>query len=150
MPSSYTCLRFHLIWSTKQREPLLSDEVRQRMFSYIGGILRNDGGVLLAAGGMPDHVHLLADIGKVHSVADAVRDIKSNASGWIHQTYPELASFAWQTGYGAFTVSYSNTGSVETYIANQAEHHRRRSFQEEFVEFLQRHEIQYDERYLWE
>lgn len=75
MPSSYTCLRFHLIWSTKHREPLLIDEVRTRMFSYIGGILRNDGGALLAAGGMPDHVHLLADIGEVHSVADAVRDI---------------------------------------------------------------------------
>lgn len=150
MPSSYTCLRFHLVWGTKHRQSVLSDDIRDRLFQYIGGIIRNDGGKLLAAGGMPDHVHLLADLGKQQSVADAVRDIKSNSSGWIHQTFPQLNSFAWQTGYGAFTVSYSNTETVKTYIANQAEHHRQRTFQEEFVEFLRRHGIEYDERYLWE
>lgn len=150
MPSSYTCLRFHLIWSTKHRQPILTDNIRDRLFQYIGGILRNDGGKLLAAGGMADHVHLLADIGKQHSVADSVRDIKSNSSGWIHETFPELKSFAWQTGYGAFTVSYSSADAVKNYIANQALHHRQRSFQEEFVEFLRRHGIEYDERYLSE
>jgi REP element-mobilizing transposase RayT len=150
MPSSYTCLRFHLIWSTKHRQSILSGDIRDRLFQYIGGIIRNDGGKLLAAGGMPDHVHLLTDLGKQQSVSDAVRDIKSNSSGWIHQTFPELKLFAWQSGYGAFTVSYSNTETVKHYIANQAEHHRQRTFQEEFVEFLRRHGIQYDERYLWE
>jgi REP element-mobilizing transposase RayT len=139
-----------LIWSTKHRQSILSGDIRDRLFQYIGGIIRNDGGKLLAAGGMPDHVHLLADLGKQQSVSDAVRDIKSNSSGWIHQTFPELKLFAWQSGYGAFTVSYSNTETVKHYIANQAEHHRQRTFQEEFVEFLRRHGIEYDERYLWE
>jgi len=150
MPSSYTCLRFHLIWSTKHRQPVLPDDTRNRLFQYIGGILRHDGGALLAAGGMPGHLHLLADIGKQQSVADAVRDIKSSSSGWIHQTFPEMNSFAWQTGYGAFTVSDSSTEAVQTYIANQAQHHRKRTFQGEFVEFLRRHGIEFDERYLWE
>lgn len=150
MPSSYTCLRYHLIWSTKHRQPLISEDIRDRLFQYIGGIIRDDGGKLLAAGGMPDHVHLLADIGKQQSVVDAVRDIKANSSGWIHKTFPQYQSFAWQTGYGAFTVSYSSVEAVKNYIANQAEHHRKRTFQEEFVEFLQRHGIEYDDRYLWE
>ena len=150
MPSSYTCLRYHLIWSTKHRQPLISEDIRDRLFQYIGGIIRDDGGKLLAAGGMPDHVHLLADIGKQHSVVDAIRDIKANSSGWIHKTFPQFQSFAWQTGYGAFTVSYSSVEAVKNYIANQAEHHRKRTFQEEFVEFLQRHGIEYDDRYLWE
>lgn len=150
MPSSYTCLRYHLIWSTKHRQPLISEDIRDRLFQYIGGIIRDDGGKLLAAGGMPDHVHLLADIGKQQSVVDAVRDIKANSSGWIHKTFPQFQSFAWQTGYGAFTVSYSSVEAVKNYIANQAEHHRQRTFQEEFVEFLQRHGIEYDDRYLWE
>lgn len=150
MPSSYTCLRYHLIWSTKHRSPLIVDEFRDRLFEYIGGILRGHGGKLLAAGGMPDHVHLLADVSKQQAIADAVRDIKANSSGWIHETFPQHRSFAWQTGYGAFTVSYSGVKAVKTYIANQAEHHRVRTFQEEFVEFLRRHEVEYDERYLWE
>ena len=150
MPSSYTCLRYHLVWSTKHRQPLISEDIRDRLFQYIGGIIRDDGGKLLAAGGMPDHVHLLADIGKQQSVVDAVRDIKANSSGWIHKTFPQFQSFAWQTGYGAFTVSYSSVEAVKNYIANQAEHHRKRTFQEEFVEFLQRHGIEYDDRYLWE
>ncbi len=150
MPSSYTCLRYHLIWSTKHREPLLTDEVRDRLFAYIGGILRNHNGVLLAAGGMPDHVHLLADISKQQAVADAACIIKSTSSAWIHETFADLRGFAWQTGYGAFTVSYSGVPAVKQYLAHQAEHHRVRSFQEEFLEFLQRHEVEYDERYLWE
>jgi REP element-mobilizing transposase RayT len=99
---------------------------------------------------MPDHVHLLADISKQQTLADALRDLKANSSGWIHETFPNLSGFAWQTGYGAFTVSYSNADGVKQYIANQAEHHRVRTFQEEFVEFLKRHGIEYDERYLWD
>src|SRR5262245_41917347 len=150
MPSSYTCLRYHLIWSTSRRELLINDEIRDRLYEYMVGILRQHGGKLLAAGGMPDHVHLLCDISKQQSLADSVRDIKSIASGWIHQTFPRLKSFAWQTGYGAFTVDYSSVEIVREYIANQAEHHRVKTFQEEFVEFLRRHQIEYDERYLWD
>jgi putative transposase len=150
MPSSFTCLRYHLIWSTKHREPLITDDMRDRLFEYIGGILRGHGGKLLAAGGMPDHVHLLADISKQQAVADALRDIKTNSSSWVHETFANLRGFAWQTGYGAFTVSHSNTGAVSRYIGHQVEHHRVRTFQEEFMEFLKRHEIEFEERYLWD
>jgi REP element-mobilizing transposase RayT len=150
MPSSYTCLRYHLIWSTKHREPLIADDLREQLLQYIGGICRNHGGKLLAAGGMPDHLHLLADLSKQQAMADAVRDIKANASAWVHETFPQYQAFAWQTGYAAFTVSYSGTDAVKQYVAQQAEHHRVRTFQEEFIEFLRRHEIEFDERYLWE
>ena len=93
----------------------------------------------MAAGGMPDHVHLLISVGRQMSVADLVRTIKANTSGWIHETFANQGGFAWQNGYGAFSVSLSNIEAVKQYIANQAEHHRTKSFQEEYVEFLRRH-----------
>src|SRR5262245_44322871 len=105
----------------------------------MGGIARNEKCVLLAAGGVPDHVHLLVSLSKEIAVADVLRLIKTNSSKWIHETFPAMASFAWQAGYGAFSVSYSNTDAVKRYIANQAEHHRVKTFQEEFVMFLKRH-----------
>lgn len=150
MPQSFTCLRYHLIWSTKHREHWITEDWRERLFEYIGGILRGNGGKLLAAGGMPDHVHLLADVSKRQAIADAVRDIKANSSKWVHETFEERQAFAWQTGYGAFTVSYSNCESVKRYIARQAAHHGARSFQEEFLEFLRKHEVEFDEKRIWE
>jgi REP element-mobilizing transposase RayT len=98
---------------------------------------------------MPDHVHLLASLGRTVSAADAVRLIKSNSSGWIHSEL-SLPDFHWQDGYGAFAVSYSNIDQVKSYLANQEQHHRRISFQEEFLEFLTRHNLQWDERYIWD
>lgn len=120
------------------------------MFDYIGGIIRQQGGNLLAAGGMPDHVHLLVAISKSVSVVDALRDLKTNSSKWVHENLPNESGFAWQAGYAAFSVSYSALDSVRGYIARQPEHHRVRTFQEEFLELLRRHEIEYDERYLWD
>jgi REP element-mobilizing transposase RayT len=99
---------------------------------------------------MPDHVHLLASISKEIAVAEALRLIKANSSKWVHETFPNNRHFAWQAGYGAFAVSYSNLHRVKQYLARQAQHHRKRSFQEEFTEFLQRHHIEYEERYLWD
>ncbi len=150
MPQSFLFLNCHIIFSTKSREPLLMPEWAGRLYEYIGGTLRAKGGVLLAAGGICDHIHLLASLGKQMSVADAVRDIKSNSSHWIHETITGLRGFAWQNGYGAFSVSKSNVDGVKHYIASQEEHHRVRSFQEEFLDFLKRHEMEYDEKYLWE
>jgi REP element-mobilizing transposase RayT len=103
----------------------------------------------VGAGGMPDHVHLLVSLGRTLSVADAVRLIKSNSSGWTHEEL-RLPDFQWQTGYGAFAVSYSNIDPVKAYIANQAEHHRTRTFQDEFRAFLRRHHLEWDERYVWD
>jgi REP element-mobilizing transposase RayT len=150
MPQSFAYLNCHIIFSTKNREPLLMPEWATRLYEYIGGTIRAKGGALLAAGGMPDHVHFSVSMGRQMSVSDAVRDIKSNSSRWIHETIADLRGFAWQEGYGAFSVSRSNVDDVKRYIGSQAEHHRVRSFQEEFLEFLKRHELEYDERYIWD
>ncbi|MBI2190411.1 MAG: IS200/IS605 family transposase [Planctomycetes bacterium] len=150
MPQSFTSLHYHLIFSTKHRLPIITPDLQLRLYEYIGGIVRGQGGYLLAAGGIPDHVHLLASLSKQVAIADSLRDIKANSSGWIHATFPERKDFAWQTGYGAFTVSTSAVDEVKAYIANQTEHHRKLTFQEEFVAFLKRHNIEFHERYLWE
>jgi REP element-mobilizing transposase RayT len=150
MPQSFVSLNCHVIFSTKNREPLLMPEWTPRLHDYVGGIVRAKGGSLLAAGGMPDHVHLLVSLGKQTGIADLVRDIKSNSSRWVHETFERLRGFAWQTGYGAFAVSYSNLGNVKDYVAKQPEHHRVRTFQEEFLGFLQRHQIEFDAKYLWD
>lgn len=148
--SSFTYLNYHLVFSTKHRRPLIDDSWQQRLFDYVGGILRQQGGALLVAGGMPDHVHLLAAISKSIAVADALRDIKANSSKWIHEQIPGQTDFAWQAGYGAFTVSFSGMDAVRRYLDGQKEHHRVRTFQEEYLELLRRHEIDFDERYVWD
>ena len=149
MPQSYTCLHFHFIFSTKNREKSITPDIRPRLHEYLGGIFRAQGGSLIAAGGIPDHVHLLASLNKQVAVSAALRDLKANSSGWMHQTFPGQGSFAWQTGYAAFAVSYSNLAAVKAYIQGQEEHHRKVSFKEELILFLKRHGIEYDERYLW-
>jgi putative transposase len=150
MPSSYLSLHYHFIFSTKGRSPTIHPSMAQRLYDYIGGIVREIGGTLLAAGGMPDHVHLLCRLPATKSLADVLRDIKASSSKWIHDEFPALREFAWQTGYGAFTVSLSGLKDVKQYIADQEEHHRERTFQEEFVRFLRTHGIEYNEKYLWD
>lgn len=151
MPQSFVSLHHHLIFSTKERRPLLTPVVRPRLFEYIGGILRAEACVLEVAGGVEDHVHLLVSLDKRLSISETLRIVKASSSRWIHDTYPEsLSDFAWQAGYGAFAVSHSNREKVRAYLARQAEHHRTVTFQDEFLEFLRRHEIAYDERYLWD
>jgi len=150
MPQSFASLICQIVFSTKDREPLILPEAAPRIHAYLGGICREMGNTLLAAGGMPDHVHLLVSLGRQTSVADLVRTLKANSSGWIRREMPLLRGFAWQTGYGAFSVSFSNIEAVRNYINCQTEHHRTKSFQEEFIEYLKRHQIPYDERYLWE
>jgi len=150
MPQSFASLHCHIIFSTKHRMPWITPELQPRLYEYTGGILRNHDCALIAAGGVPDHVHLLVSLHRTMDVAEVVGLIKANSSKWIHETFPEHHDFAWQIGYGAFTVSYSNIPQVKRYLASQAEHHRRRSFQKEFLEFLKRHDIKYDERYVWE
>jgi putative transposase len=150
MPQSYACLHHHLIFSTRHRTPILDADLSSRLFQYIGGILRNEGSVLVAAGGTTDHVHLLASLSREASIAETLRLIKANSSRWVHETFPDRGGFAWQAGYGAFAVSYSHLERVRVYLAGQAEHHRTVTFQEEFRRFLMRHHIAFDERYLWD
>src|ERR1700732_5300764 len=116
MPQSFASLTYHIIFSTKGWIPVLTPHLVPCLYQYFGGILKPNEGTLLAAGGMPDHVHLLIGLGRETSVADAVRLLKTNSSKWIHENFPEQRSFAWQAGYGAFTVSYSNSGTVKSYI----------------------------------
>ena len=149
MPQSFGSLHCHLVFSTKHRLPQINADLQPRLFEYIGGILRNHASCLVAAGGMPDHVHLLTSLGRTISVADAVRVIKTNSSRWLHDELA-LRDFHWQDGYGAFAVSYSNVDSVKAYLANQEQHHRRQSYQEEFLELLRRHELTWDDRYVWD
>jgi putative transposase len=148
MPQSFTCLHYHIIFSTKGRRPLIEPALKARLYSYVGGILSNQKGVLLEAGGTADHVHLLAALSPQIAVSDYLRLVKGNSSKWMHEEVRQ-PEFGWQDGYGAFAVSYSNMPHVRAYIQGQEEHHRRVSFQEEFVEFLKRHNVPYDERYIW-
>jgi len=148
MPSTHTSLHYHLVFSTKDRLPLITDDWRDQLHAYLGGIVKNLDGVPVTVGGIADHVHLLIGLKPTHCLADVLRDVKSGSSEWIHDSL-DNKKFAWQPGYGGYTVSPANIERVKQYILNQAEHHRRRTFQEEYVEMLRLGGIEYDERYLW-
>ena len=150
MANSYTQILIHYIFSTKRREKLIFPKYEKRIWQFMGGISKHNGIVTYAIGGIEDHVHLLISLPKTLSVAKAIQLIKGGSSSWIHTTFTELKNFAWQEGYGAFSVSYSKLEKVKTYIENQKEHHRHRSFKEEYLEFLKRYNIPYDEKYIWD
>ncbi len=147
MPSTHSAMYFHIIFGTKNRENRIAPEWEERLFAYIGGIIRNTGGKLLAAGGASDHVHLLLSLKPAHFVPDILRDLKRDSSKWVHTEIGERA-FAWQDGYGIFTVSVSALDVVTAYIRNQREHHKTTTFMDEYVAFLRKHGVEYDERYL--
>jgi len=150
MPRTYTNLLTHIIFSTKQRQPFINTDIKPRFHSYIGGIVRELHGVAYNVGGVADHVHLLVSLPPTLSVSDAVRTIKTNSSKWIKQQGGAHSNFEWQNGYGAFAVSQSNMNGVAKYITEQEEHHRTRTFQEEYIAFLERHGIEYDKRYVFD
>ena len=140
-------LVLHLIFSTKDRQPLITAEIRADLFAYLGGIIREIRGTALIINGTADHVHMLIRIRPAQAAAEIARVVKANSSRWLHEKYD--LRFAWQTGYGAFSVSESNVPTVSRYIATQEEHHKKFTFQEEYVTFLKRNGISYDERYIW-
>ena len=148
MSDSYTNLLYHIVFSTNDRRPLITAEREIRLYDYMGGTLRRTGGISLELNGTEDHVHVLAKLRPDHALSDVLRDLKANASGWMHDVFPSLKDFSWQRGYGAFTVSQSNVEEVRNYIARQKEHHQRISFRDEFIQFLRANEIEYDERYV--
>lgn len=149
MPQSYVNLLYHIVFSTKDRRPLITEAHQPRLYEYIGGGIRSQGGIALEINGIEDHVHVLAKLRQDKALSDVIRDLKANASGWLHDVFPELKQFAWQNGYGAFTVSASQAESVRRYIANQKAHHQRQTFEDECVQLLRLHEVEFDERYLW-
>jgi len=150
MAHTFTNLLTHIVFSTKDRMPTLEPDLKQRLFPYMGGIFRELSAMPLLINGPTDHVHVLAALPAKLALAEIVGKVKSNSSGWVHKTFPMKMTFGWQTGYAAFGVSSSQRQTVLHYITQQEEHHRKISFKEEFLSLLKRHEIKYDEKYLWE
>jgi putative transposase len=148
LPQTCGNIVVHLIFSTKDRRPLIKPEVRADLFPYLGGIIREMHGTALIINATSDHVHVLARIRPAQSVAEIACVIKTNSSRWVHEKWH--IEFAWQAGYGAFSVSESNIASVTRYIATQEEHHQKHSFKEEFLAFLKKNNVAYDDRYLWD
>ena len=147
MHSFVSCV-IHCVWSTKNREPWLIPDLRERLWPYLGGIAKQNQMKTLAIGGAADHVHILLSLPATLSVAKAVQLLKGNSSKWIRETFPKMRSFAWQEGYGAFSVGISGVDATVIYINNQTEHHRKRSFREEFIAMLQKHHFEYEESML--
>ena len=148
MANTYTSLQYHVVFSTKNREPWITEEVGRRLWPYLGGIARENGMKAREIGGVSDHVHVRLAIPPSLSLSKSMQLLKGASSRWVHANYPALAGFAWQDGYGAFTVSESRISTVRKYIGNQPEHHRATTFAEEYEEFLQQHGVEYEKRYL--
>ena len=148
MSQSFTNLLYHIIFSTKYRRPLITLDYQPRLYDYIGGIIRGTGGISLGINGVEDHLHVLAKLRPDRALSDVLRDLKCNATRWMHNVFPRLSDFSWQRGYAAFTVSHSHLKQVQQYLARQKEHHQRVSFRDEFIQFLKANEIEFDERYV--
>jgi REP element-mobilizing transposase RayT len=147
MPSTHLSLHYHIVFSTKDRRRSIAEPWREELHAYLGGILNDIGAVPECIGGPGDHVHTLVRLKATHAVADVVRQIKRGSSLWIHQH--GVRQFEWQEGYAAFTVSSSQLSKVSHYISNQVEHHRKKTFEEEYVELLRLSGVEFDEKYLW-
>src|SRR4051812_22185391 len=145
---SFASLHAHCVWSTKNRDPSLHSELRERLWPYLGGIARENKMKAIAVGGATDHVHILLSIPATISVAKAVQLLKGNSSKWIHEKFPKMRSFEWQEGYGAFSVGVSAIDATVTYIRGQTEHHHKRTFREEFAAMLLKHGFDFDESML--
>ncbi len=148
MPSTHSSLYFHFVFSTKGRLAWIKDAWESRLHAYLGGTLRNIGALPDTIGGCIEHVHLLACLKPTHRISDILRELKSSSSAWIHQ-HVGIRSFEWQDGYGAYSVSRLGLDPLRSYIARQKEHHRLKTFQEEYIELLRENGVEFDERYLW-
>ncbi len=149
MSHTFVNALFHCVFSTKGRRPTITPALQERLWPLMGGVARERGIKALTIGGVEDHVHLLLSLPTTMSVAQAIQLIKGASSKWAHETFPEQNWFAWQEGYGAFTIGVSQTDATLAYIRSQPERHRQTTFQEEFRMFLKKHGIEYDERYVW-
>jgi putative transposase len=152
MATTLTELLYHCIWSTKNRDPLIRPEIEENVWRILAGTAKRNEMRILNVGGIENHVHVLVRIPKTMSVSEAMQRLKGGSSKAINneELLGSELRFAWQDGYGAFTVSKSNVPDIERYVLGQREHHRVRTFEDEFVEFLDRHEIDYDPKYLWD
>ena len=150
MPQSLASVLVHLVFSTKNRQPLIRPEVEPELHPYLATVFRSSDSPTLTINGTEDHVHVLFRLGRKISLAQLVEEIKTTSSKWIKTKGTEYKSFHWQSGYGAFSIGQSGVDSLNSYIAKQKEHHRKKTFQEEYREFLAKYEVEYDERYVWD
>lgn len=150
MPGTYSQILLHTVFSTKHREPWLTPDITERLYPYIGGIVRGEKGVLISIGGIEDHVHMYTRWRTDATISDLMRDVKANSSRFIHDHFSHLRSFAWQEGYSVFTVSKSQEPAVKAYIASQREHHDKEDFKSELLRMLILNEIEFDERYVFD
>jgi putative transposase len=150
MAGKYLSVQLHFVWSTGGRVPWISRNWRDDLYAYTRGVVTNKGGKIVEIGGIDDHVHACVAMPSTATIAEMINAIKRNSSRWIHENHLNSSGYSWQKGYGAFSVSQSAEESVRKYIREQEEHHRSRSFQEEFLALLELHQIEYDPRYLWD
>ena len=148
MPGTYSQILLHVVFATKGRTPWITPGVAERLYPYIGGIIRAEKGTLYAIGGVQDHVHLYLRWRTDGAVSDLMRTVKARSSKWIHDTFPTMREFAWQEGYAAFSVSKSQEEAVKRYIANQSQHHKTEDFGSELLRSLRAHGVEFDERYV--
>ncbi|MBI2743349.1 MAG: IS200/IS605 family transposase [Chlamydiales bacterium] len=148
MSHSYRIHFFHLIWSTRERRCWITSGLQSSLYSYIGGIVKKQNGHLIEVGGMSDHIHLLVEVSNLDKFSHLIRDVKASSSLWIHKQSHDLKDFAWQEGYGSFSVSFSGLEEVKKYIQNQKQHHSTMSFEEEYLKFLACHRVKYDDRFV--
>jgi REP-associated tyrosine transposase len=150
MPQSLAKTYLHLVFSTKDRERVLNDAIRPDLHAYVGGVLHGLGCAPIEINSEPEHAHLLFLMSRTHSMAQIVEDLKTSSNKWLQSRDTRFDRFAWQRGYAAFSVSQSNTDDVRAYIRNQREHHKKITFQDELRTFLKRHDVEFDERYVWD
>lgn len=150
MPGTYSQLLLHIVFSTKHRELWINPQLAERLYPYLGGIVRAEKGTLYSIGGIEDHVHMYLRWRTDGAVADLMRTVKGRSSLWIHETFPELSQFAWQQGYSVFSVSKSQEHAVKAYIENQREHHEKEDFRSETLRLLRAHGVEFDEKYVFD
>ena len=148
--STFSKLSYHVVFGTKYRQKSIDDSIQIQLYKYIGGIVRNIGGSMIQIGGVEDHIHVLTNLPPSKSVSNCIRDIKANSSRWINELPETKSTFAWQKGYGAFTVSFSQIPIVTRYIENQKTHHLKMTFKQEYLAMLKRHQIPFEDKYLFE
>jgi len=149
MANTYINILIHTVFSTKNRESWLSSSLRERLYPYMCGIARENSLKVLCIGGTDNHIHILLSLDSTTSIAKAMQLIKGGSSKWVHETFPELRLFSWQEGYGAFSIGISNVDETKKYIENQEKHHSKESFRDEYLKFLRKNNIDFDEKYLW-
>ena len=147
---AYTKLAYHIVFGTKRREKIITLQLQSRLYRYIGGIISNLKGIPVEINGMPEHIHILTYVHPTLAISDFLRIIKSNSSKWVNELSDYNYNFNWASKYGAFTVSESQIENIRKYIREQEQHHAKMSWEEEFVNLLREHGIEYDEKYLWE